>query len=85
VQKFIVLRGDSERRNAWAKWQAVPEATGYLVRSGISKDKLYTSHMVHGANELYMRYLDKSRPYWMSIQSFNERGLSMPTEPVLVE
>lgn len=85
VQKFIVLRGDSERRNAWAKWQAEPEATGYLVRSGISKDKLYTSHMVYGANELYMRYLDKSRPYWMSIQAFNEKGISAPTEPVLVQ
>lgn len=85
VQKFIVLRGDSERRNAWAKWQAEPLATGYLVRSGIAKDKLYTSHMVYGANELYIRYLDKSRPYWFSIQAFSERGLSAPTEPVLVE
>lgn len=85
VQHFVGLRGNSERRNAWLKWQAHPEATGYLIRSGIAKDKLYTSHMVYTANELYVRYLDKSRPYWFSILAFNERGVSAPTEPVLVE
>lgn len=76
VERFVVLRGDSERRNAWLKWQASADATGYVVRSGVAPDKLYTTVMVYGANEYYFRAMDRDRTYYFQIEAFNESGIS---------
>jgi len=82
VQDFVVLRGDSDRRNAWIKWQRSFDATGYVIYAGSTPGKLYTSVMVYGANEYYFRAMDKSRSYWFQIEAFNENGLS-PRSPLL--
>ena len=47
VKNFIALLGESERRNAWLKWQANKNATGYTIYTGISPDKLYTSIILY--------------------------------------
>ncbi|MDZ4781294.1 MAG: family 43 glycosylhydrolase [Planctomycetia bacterium] len=76
VERFAVLRGDSERRNAWLKWQAGPDATGYVIHSGVAPDKLYTSVMVYGENQYYFRAMDRDRSYFFAIEAFNENGIS---------
>jgi xylan 1,4-beta-xylosidase len=85
VQDFVVLRGDSERRNAWLKWRAAPDATGYVIRAGVDPDKLYTSIMVYGANEWYFRAMDRNRPYHFRIEAFNESGISDRSSIVTAE
>jgi hypothetical protein len=85
VEHFVVLRGPSERRHAWLKWKRGADATGYVVYCGISPEKMYTSVMVHGANEYYFRALDRDRPYYFQIEAFNENGISDRTEPLKVE
>ena len=85
VKDFVVLRGDSERRNAWLKWRAEPAATGYVIYSGVSPDKLYTSVMVYGATEYYFRAMDRDRAYYFRIEAFNEAGLSKRSEAVKSE
>ena len=85
VEGFIVLRGDSERRNAWLKWKNSDDATGYVVYSGIEPDKLYTSTTVYGANECYFRAMDRDRPYYFQIEAFNENGISPRSHAVKVE
>ena len=76
VKEFVVLRGDSERRNAWLKWRAEPGATGYVVYAGVAPDKLYTSVMVYGDTEYYFRAMDRDRVYYFQIEAFNEAGIS---------
>lgn len=85
VQNFIALRGDSEPRNAWLKWRQSPDATGYVVRSGVDPAKLYNSAMVYGANEYYFRAMDRDVPYYFQIESFNENGVSPRTAPIVAE
>ena len=85
VRNFVVLRGDSERRNAWLKWQADPAATGYVIRSGVAPDKMYTSLMVYGASEYYFRAMDRDRAYYFQIEAFNDAGISARTTPVKSE
>ncbi len=85
VTGFVALRGASERRNAWLKWQAAADATGYVIFCGIAPDKLYTSVMVYGANEYYFRAMDKDRPYFFQIEAFNENGISARSPVVSVE
>lgn len=76
VRRFVALRGESDPRNAWLKWQADPEATGYVIYAGIAPDKLYTSVMVYGASEYTFRALDHHRTYYFEIEAFNENGIS---------
>jgi xylan 1,4-beta-xylosidase len=82
VEGFVVLRGDSERRNAWLKWRNETDATGYVIYCGISPDKLYTSMMVYGETECYFRAMDVTTPYYFQIEAFNESGIS-PRSPTV--
>lgn len=82
VQRFVALRGDAERRNAWLKWQAVPDAIGYVIRSGVDVNKLYTSVMVYTATEYYDRSLSRDTHYYYQIEAFNEHGISARSEIV---
>lgn len=85
VKNFVALRGDSERRNAWLKWQVDPAATGYVIYSGIAPEKLYTSVMVYGASEFYFRAMDRDRTYYFQIEAFNEAGISQRSAAAKVE
>ena len=80
VKHFIGLRGDSERRNIWFKWQTVNNATGYNIYFGEAPGKLYNSVMVYGNNEYYLHALEKDRVYYYQIEAFNEDGVSPRTE-----
>jgi hypothetical protein len=85
VKGFVALRGESDRRNAWLKWPASPDAIGYVIRSGIAPDKLYTAVTVHGANDYYYRTMDRSTAYYFQIEAFNEAGISPRSAIVKVE
>jgi hypothetical protein len=85
VQNFIVLRGDSERRNSWLKWKPVDNAIGYTIYMGIAPDKLYNNMLVYGKNEYYFNGMDKNLPYYFQIESFNENGISQRSKVVKVE
>lgn len=85
VKHFVVLRGESERRNSWLKWEVNPTATGYTIYTGTAPDKLYTSIMVYGANEYYFSAMEKDQPYYFQIEPFNENGIGKRTAVVKVE
>lgn len=85
VKNFIVLRGESERRNAWLKWQISDEAVGYTIYTGIAPDKMYNSIMVYGAHEYYFTAMEKGRSYYFQIEAFNENGIGPRTSVIKVE
>ncbi len=82
VKHFTVLRGKSERRNAWIKWQMADDATGYTVYTGIAPDKLYNNIMVYGANEYFFKGMERDLPYYYQIEAFNENGIGERTAVV---
>lgn len=82
VQHFIGLRGDSERRNVWLKWQQEKTATGYTIYFGTAPTKLYNNVMVYNGNEYYLRALARDQPYYFQIEAFNENGIGERT-PVM--
>jgi xylan 1,4-beta-xylosidase len=75
VRYFIGLRGASEPRSAWLKWEQNDNAVGYVIYYGTSPEKLYSSIMVYGANEYSITALDKSHAYYFQIEPFNENGI----------
>ncbi|MEJ5302237.1 MAG: family 43 glycosylhydrolase [Bacteroidales bacterium] len=82
VEDFVALRGASEPRNAWLKWKTSDDASGYIIRFGVSPDKLYGSIMVWGRNEYWFNAMDADRDYYFSISAFNEAGVGEPSEVV---
>ncbi|MFT4155319.1 MAG: discoidin domain-containing protein [Parafilimonas sp.] len=85
VKHFVVLRGDSERRNSWLKWQLSNDAYAYNIYTGIAPDKLYTSIMVYNTNEYYFSAMERDRPYYFQIEAINENGVSARTQVIKVE
>jgi hypothetical protein len=85
VKHFIVLRGDSERRNSWLKWQQSNDAYAYVIYTGTAPDKLYTSIMVYNANEYYFSAMERDKPYYFQIEAINENGESARTSIVKAE
>jgi len=85
VRDFVVLRGESERRNAWLKWRSSDDATGYTIYMGIAPDKLYNNVMVYGSNEYYFRGMHRDTPYYFQIEAFNENGVGERTPVMKVD
>lgn len=85
VENFTVLRGKSERRNAWLKWRASADATGYVLYAGPSPEQMYTSVMVLGTSEYYFRFLHRDEPHFFTIEAFNEAGISPRSAVVKVD
>jgi hypothetical protein len=85
VKNFIVLRQQSDKRNAWLKWYPSNDAYAYNIYYGIAPDKLYTSIMVYNAAEYYLKTLDKSTTYYFSIEPINENGIGKRSLVMKVE
>lgn len=69
-----------DRRDITIQWDRINNAQGYNVRWGIAPDKLYSSWMVYGNNELLLKALNKNQVYYFAIESFNENGVSELSE-----
>lgn len=85
VERFVALRGETERRNVWLKWQKSEDAYAYNIYIGTEPDKLYNCVMVHDANEYYYNGMDSRLCYWFAIEAINENGVSERTPPIRVE
>ncbi len=74
-----------DRRDAMITWDKQPNAQGYNVLWGIAPDKLYNSWMVYNKNSLDLKSLATDQVYYMSVEAFNENGVSEKTKVVKVE
>lgn len=84
VQQFTIKR-KTDRRDAIIRWKAQPNAQGYNVIWGIAPDKLYSSWMVYGNNELDLKALNRDQEYYFTIEAFNEHGVGARTGIIKVE
>jgi hypothetical protein len=72
----ITVERPNDRRSVKLSWEKVKEATGYNVRFGIHKDKLYQNYTVYGQNTLTINALNADRTYFYTVDSFNEGGIT---------
>lgn len=85
VSHFIVLRTEKDKRSAWLKWTPVDNAYAYNIYLGTAPDKLYNCIMVYGANEYWLKAMDKEIPYFFRIEAINENGVSALSEIIKSE
>lgn len=85
VNNFVILRTAKDKRSAWLKWKPVDNAFAYNIYLGTAPDKLYNCIMVYGANEYWLKTLDKEIPYYFTIEAINENGVSKLSEIIKSE
>ena len=85
VSGFIVLRTEKDKRSAWLKWTQSADAYAYNIYMGTAPDKLYNCIMVYGANDYWLKAMDKNVPYFFRIEAINENGVSQLSEIVKSE
>jgi hypothetical protein len=84
VKNFNVERL-KDRRDAKISWTQEENCQGYNIIWGISPDKLYNSWMVYGKNELLLKSLDSDKTYYITIEAFNENGVSKQSKVIEVK
>ena len=85
VKDFVVLRTSKDKRSAWLKWAPVDNAYAYNIYLGTDPEKLYTSIMVHDANDYYYKGMDSQKTYFYRIEAVNENGVSISSKVMRVE
>ncbi|MGI9328645.1 MAG: family 43 glycosylhydrolase, partial [Pseudomonadales bacterium] len=80
----LTAERDTDARNAFITWEAVPSAVGYNVLWGIAKDKLYQTYQVFAdsGSRLEVRALNVGQAYHFAIEAFDENGVSKMSEVV---
>ncbi len=76
VKQFMVFRTEKDKRSTFIKWNPSNDAYAYNISYGTSPDKLYTTIMVHGNNEYWLKTLDRMKTYYFTIEALNENGVS---------
>ena len=71
------LKRHKDSRDITVSWSSVTGAQGYNILWGISPDKMYSSWMVYGNNELLMKSLTVGQSYYFCVETFNENGVSV--------
>ena len=73
---FTVKRDIIDKRVVKLNWKNVPNVTGYNIRFGSQKNMMYQNYAVYGKNELTIRSLNADKPYFFTIDTFNEGGIT---------
>ncbi|MHC4284028.1 MAG: discoidin domain-containing protein [Planctomycetota bacterium] len=76
---LTVHRASSDRRTADITWDKSKDAAGYVIRYGITREKLYNQYQVMGKTELKINSLNRDVGYYFSIDVFNENGYTKGT------
>jgi len=76
VEKLNIERDQNDRCIVKLKWEKKPDAVGYNIRYGASKDKLYHNYQVLGTDSVTIRSLNDFQKYYFTIDTFNENGIT---------
>lgn len=76
VASFNALIDAKDARNIILSWDKQKDATGYNVKYGVAKDKLYHCYQVNNDNKVTIRSLDKGKSYWFQVDAFGENGVT---------
>ena len=82
VNTFRAVRDYRNPQIIKMSWEKQANTTGYNIRYGIDKDKLYHSFQVYKKPRLSIHCPDKNKTYWFEVDAYNENGVT-PGKPML--
>lgn len=80
VAHATVERDAQDPRHVELDWSPVEGATGYIVRWGLTPDRLSGAYMIYGDTHLSARFFNRDDAYYFTIDAFNESGLTRGTQ-----
>jgi xylan 1,4-beta-xylosidase len=81
VNEFRAIRDYRDPQAIKISWEKQRNTTGYNIRYGADKDKLYHSLQVYKNTRLTIHCPDKKKIYWFQVDAFNENGVT-PGKPL---
>jgi hypothetical protein len=85
VSQLTAVRNQEDKRSVTLRWDKPANATGYVISYGTDQKMLYHSYMVYGQNSVTIRSLNANLPYYFTIESFNENGITPGGKIILAE
>lgn len=82
VKEFKSVRDSRNPQITKLYWEKQDNVTGYNIRYGAEKDKLYHNRQVGDVKRVSILCPDKNKTYWFQIDSYNQNGVS-PGKPQL--
>ena len=79
VRDLVVRRDPADARTATLRWSRAPGATGYVVRYGVTRDKLYANHQVGDVDSLTTNALNRGVTYHFTVDALNASGITRGT------
>ncbi len=81
IGAFTVTRSASDQRMATLSWSSVANADGYIIRLGITADKLYNNYQVlsNDSTTCVIRSLNVGVPYFFTIDTYSGCGIAKGT------
>jgi xylan 1,4-beta-xylosidase len=76
VSQVIARRNPDDRRSVTLQWTPSPDATGYNIRFGTGKDRLYHDYITYGDSSVVINSLNAGWNYYFSIDAFNGNGVT---------
>ncbi|HET6559432.1 MAG TPA: family 43 glycosylhydrolase [Prolixibacteraceae bacterium] len=77
VKSFQALKDRRDPRKIKLTWYGQQKnVTGYNIRYGTQKDKLYQCYQVYNNSPVVFHGLDKNKTYYFEIDAFGENGVS---------
>ena len=75
-----VRRWGIDPRKVQLRWDPTENTTGYNIRYGTDKDKLYSNYIVYGSLPPTISSLNTKETYYFTLDTFNEAGVTRGTE-----
>lgn len=79
VTGLTVNRSGGDERSVMLHWNRSAGATGYVVRFGITPDKLYANYQVNDVDTLTINALNTGERYWFAVDAIGEGGVTRGT------
>ena len=76
VSTFRAIRDYKNPQTIKMSWKKQANTTGYNIRYGTDKDKLYHSYQVYKKTRLTIHCPDKNKTYWVQMDTFNDNGIT---------
>jgi hypothetical protein len=84
VSGFAVERGVNRKRFQF-KWKKTEDAIGYIINWGVKRDLMFNSVMVINQDQFEAGYFNNNSPYFFSLDSFNENGITKGETVIVIE
>ncbi len=81
INEFRAVRDYRDPQVIKMSWKKQSNTSGYNIRYGTDKDKLYHSYQVYKTTRLTVHCPDKKKDYWFQMDAFNENGVT-PGKPI---